>query len=253
MTPDNSRNILNIPTENVTMDEAVREVLDRIASGQPGYVVTLNPEILYGCQKDPAVQQAVRDATFIFPDGIGIVYASKILKRPLKERVPGVELSENLLPEAVTRGYRLFILGGEPGVAEQAASKLTEKYPGLQVCGTSDGFFTDDDVLTAKITAAAPDILFVCLGASLQERWMAAHIGRIPSGVMLGIGGSVDIYAGTVTRAPLFWRKLNLEWFYRVLSQPKRFGRIVVSLPSFLWAVLRQRRAERKAEKKPRD
>lgn len=238
--------VLGVGLNNITMDDAVRSVHELISSGRQGYVVTPNPEILYLCQRDPQIRSAVSRASLAIPDGIGVVYASKILKRPIRERVPGVELGENILPLAAERGYKLFILGGKPGVAEKAAEKLAVKYDGLVICGTADGYFSDDSAVSAQIDRAAPDILFVCLGTPQQELWMAAHLGRINAKLMIGLGGSVDIYSGEIKRAPKLWRKLNLEWFYRLLCQPRRIGRIAGRLPAFLRAVWRQRRAEKR-------
>ena len=241
--------VLGVGLNNITMSGAVEAVETLIESGKPGYIVTPNPEIICFCRRDPRIMAAVNGASLVIPDGIGVIYALKILRRPIGGRVPGVELGENILPVAVQRGYRLFIFGGKPGVAEKAAQRLTEKYAGLQICGTADGYFSDDGAVSAQISAAAPDLLFVCLGAPQQELWMAAHVGRVNARLMIGLGGSVDIYAGEVNRAPKFWRKLNLEWFYRLLCQPRRIGRLISSLPSFLWAVCRQRRREKKQQR----
>ena len=243
---DHRIDVLGVGLNNITMDDAVHAVHELIDSGRQSYVVTPNPEIIYFCQRDPQIRDAVNRASLVIPDGIGVVYASKILRRPIKGRVPGVELGENILPLAAERGYKLFILGGKPGVAEKAAARLAEKYGGLVICGTADGYFTDDDAVSAQIDRAAPDLLFVCLGAPQQEVWMAEHVGRINARLMIGLGGSVDIYSGEVGRAPKLWRRMNLEWLYRLLRQPRRFGRIVGTFPAFLRAVWRQRRAEKK-------
>lgn len=236
--------VLGVGLNNITMDGAIHAVEALVEGDSPAYIVTPNPEIISFCQRDPEIMAAVNGASLVIPDGIGVIYALKILRRPIGGRVPGVELGENILPLAIERGYRLFIFGGKPGVAEKAAERLSEKYPGLQICGTADGYFSDDDEVSARISAATPDLLFVCLGAPRQELWMAAHAGRVQARLMIGLGGSVDIYAGTVNRAPKFWRRLNLEWFYRLICQPKRISRLARSLPSFLLAVWRQRRAE---------
>lgn len=239
--------ILGIAIDNVSMDEAVAFINALRAEGRGGYVITPNPEILYRGLSDPALAAMMNRAVLRVPDGVGVLKATQRLGRPLKSRVPGVELGENILPAAAERGDRLFIYGAKPGVAEQAGKNLMKKYPGLTVCGTADGYGKDDAALCAQIAAAAPDLMFVCLGAPMQERWMAAHTEQFPHCIMFGLGGSVDIYSGTVKRAPKFWRKLNLEWFYRLACQPKRIGRFLRSMPSFFRAVNRQRKAEKKA------
>ncbi len=239
--------ILGIAIDNITMDEAVAKINTLRENSRGGYVITPNPEIIFHSQKDPALTALINGARLLVPDGVGVVKAANILKRPLKSRVPGVELGEAILPDAARRGDRLFIYGAKPGVAEEAGRRLAEKYPGLLICGTADGYGKDDEALCAKISEARPDLMFVCLGTPAQEYWMAAHTEQFPDCLMFGLGGSVDIYSGTIRRAPKFWRKLNLEWFYRLACQPKRIGRFVKSMPLFFRAVRRQRKAEKKA------
>ena len=242
--------ILGIGLDNVTMGEAVERINALREEKRGGYVITPNPEILYHSQTKPDLAELINGAKLVVTDGVGVVIAAKKLGRPLKSRVPGVELGEAILPDAAKRGDRLYIYGAKPGVAEQAGERLAEKYPGLVICGTADGYGKDDDALCAKIAEAKPDLMFVCLGTPAQEYWMAAHTAQFPNCLMFGLGGSVDIYSGTVTRAPKFWRALNLEWFYRLACQPKRIGRFLKSVPPFFRAVYRQRRAEKKAARK---
>lgn len=239
--------ILGIGVDNITMEEAVGRVNTLREEAHGGYVVTPNPEIIFHSQQDTALAELLNGAQLIVPDGIGVVKAAQKLDRPLKSRVPGVELGEAILPDAAKRGDRLFIYGAKPGIAEEAGRRLAEKYPGLIICGTADGYGKDDDALCAKIAEAKPDLMFVCLGAPAQERWMAGHTELFPQCLMFGLGGSVDIYSGTIQRAPKFWRTLNLEWFYRLACQPKRIGRFMKSMPPFFRAVRRQRKAEKKA------
>ncbi len=240
--------VLGVGFDNVTMEEAAQKAIELARSGG-GYVVTPNAEIVYACRKNPEAKDAVNGAALVVPDGIGVVKASRILKRPLKERVPGVELGTAILPAAAKHGLRLFLLGGKPGVAEEAARKLTEKYEGLVIAGTADGYFQNDDEVIAKINASNADILYVCLGAPKQEIWMRKNRDKLKVSLMLGLGGSVDVYAGKVERAPEFWQKMGLEWLYRLMKQPKRAKRVLGSLPPFLLAVYKERRQERKAAK----
>ena len=181
----------------------------------------------------------------MLPDGVGIIKGARILKRPLKERVPGVELGENLLPKMAEKGLSLYILGGKPGVAERAASRFKEKYPGLIIAGASDGYFKDDCEAVEKINASGADVCFVCMGAPRQEYFMCDNIGKLKAGLLLALGGAVDVYAGDAARAPKIFIKLGLEWFYRLLKQPARIGRIAKRLPPFVFAVKAQRRREK--------
>ena len=138
----------------------------------------------------------------------------------------------------------LYLLGSKPGVGELAGQNMREKHPGLRICGIADGYFKDEDEAVGKIRASGADVLFVCLGAPKQERFMVRHRQELPVRLMIGLGGSLDAFAGTVKRAPKWMIRLNLEWLYRLLKEPKRFGRML-RLPKYLWAVVRSRRKKK--------
>ena len=229
--------VLGVRFDNVTMDEAVDAAWALME--QPGckYVVTPNPEIVMDCRTDPAALEAVNGAALTIPDGIGVIYGARILKTPLKEKVGGCDFSLKLMERMAAAGKSVFILGGKPGVAEQAAEKLGEALPGLRFAGTNDGYFADDAPVVEKINAAAADLLLVCLGAPKQELWMHAHAAELNARLMIGAGGSVDIYAGTAQRAPEAWCNAGLEWLYRLLKEPKRLRR-QMALPKFMLTVL---------------
>ncbi len=243
-------NVLDVLFDNVTMAQAVERLTAHVEAGAHGYVVTPNPEIVERCRQNPDLRRAVNKATLVAPDGIGVIYGAKMLKRPLQERVPGFELGYEMIRRCAERGWRLYILGGKPGVAELAAEKLREKYPGLIICGTADGYFTDADQAAKRVEEANADLLLVCLGATKQELWMETYAPKLHVKLMLGLGGSVDGYAGTVKRAPDFWIRLNLEWFYRLCKQPSRFRRMATTIPQFLWMVAGQRRQEKREERR---
>ena len=169
----------------------------------------------------------------MLPDGIGVVYAAKILGTPLQGRVPGCDFAAALCGWMAENGKKLFLLGAKPGVAEQAAENLEKAHPGLSVCGTHDGYFKDDAPVVDAIGAAGADVVFVCLGAPKQEHWMIEHGPQTGASLLIGLGGSLDVFAGTVKRAPKIWQKLGLEWLYRLLRQPSRIGRMA-KLPLFL-------------------
>ena len=230
-------NVLGVDFDNVTMDEAIDAAWALLEQHDGAYIVTPNPEIVMSCRKDPAVAEAVAGAALAIPDGIGIIYGARILKTPLKEKVPGCDFTLALLEKMAAAGKSVYILGGKPGVAEQAAKNLREKLPGLRFAGTHDGYFKDDAPVVAAINAAAPDLLLVCLGAPKQELWMHRNAAALNVGLMIGAGGSVDIYAGTAQRAPEAWCKAGLEWLYRLLKEPKRLGR-QMELPKFMLKVI---------------
>jgi N-acetylglucosaminyldiphosphoundecaprenol N-acetyl-beta-D-mannosaminyltransferase len=223
------------------MDEALNLAETYLDGRQSAYVVTPNPEIVWRCREDDRLKEAVSGATLVLPDGIGIIYGARILKRPLKERVPGVDFAEKLMARMAGRGKSVFLLGAKPGVAAQAAANLAARYPGLVIAGTADGYFKDDEPVVNAVNAANPDFLVIGLGApKQQESWMAAHRDKLRVGIMGGFGGSIDVWAGTVARAPVSWQKANLEWLYRLIKQPSRIKR-QIKLPLFLFAVIGQR------------
>ena len=176
----------------------------------------------------------------MLPDGVGVVYAAKILGRPLQGRLPGCDFAAALCAWMAEHGKKLFLLGAKPGVAEQAARNLQQAHPGLTVCGTHDGYFSQDDPVAEEIRAAGADAVFVCLGAPKQEYWMIEHGPATGAAFLIGLGGSLDVFAGTVKRAPEGWQKLGLEWLYRLLKQPSRIARMA-KLPLFLASAVQAR------------
>lgn len=225
--------VLGVAFDNVTMDEAVDRALAMLEEDGPHLVVTPNPEIVQRARKDQEFASILAEADLVIPDGIGVVYASKILGRPLKGRVPGIDFAAALLGRVAATGKRLFLLGAAPGVAEQAAVNLRAAYPGLVVCGAHDGYFKEDGPVVEAIRAAKADIVFVCLGFPKQEKWIAAHGRDAGARLYIGLGGSLDVFAGKVERAPESFQKLGLEWLYRLMKEPSRIGRMA-KLPLFL-------------------
>lgn len=238
--------IMGVAFDDLTLDEAV-QAGETLAAG-PGfsYVVTPNPEIVNMARQDADYQKILSQAGLVLPDGIGVVYAAKILGRPLKGRVPGIDFAAGLLDRMAQNGQRLFLLGAKPGVADQAAENLKKSHPTLTICGTNDGYFKDSAPVVETIKAAQADVVFVCLGAPKQERWMAEFGPQTGAHLMIGLGGVLDVYAGNVKRAPEFWQKIGMEWFYRLIHQPSRFGRMA-KLPLFLVDAAREGRKKGRA------
>ena len=225
--------VLGVGFDNVTKAEAVERALELIDAREGRYVVTPNPEIVMLAKENPALKEAFAGADIVLPDGAGIVKGAAILGRPMKEKVPGIDFACGVMARLAERGGSVYLFGAKPGVAEAAAETLRTKFPGLVISGTSDGYFSDDGPIIEKIKDAAPDFLLVCLGAPKQELWMAKMSGKLPVGLMVGLGGSLDVFAGTVKRAPEAWQKLDLEWLYRLLKEPRRIGRMM-KLPLFV-------------------
>ena len=231
-------NICGIPFDNVTMAEAVALAEDELQKKGTSVVVTPNAEIAEMCIEDETVNQIILSAEIILPDGAGIITAAEILGTPLKEKVAGVEFGMELIRHAEKHGYSLFFLGGKPSVAETAAERLKATYKNLKIAGTRDGYFektgAENDAVIAEINASGADILFVCLGAPTQEKWIMANRKNLTAVRLAAcLGGSLDIYAGTAKRAPKIFIKLRLEWFYRLLREPKRLGRMM-KIPKYL-------------------
>jgi len=229
--------VLGVGFSNVTMDEALNKAEALIESGGTHLVVTPNPEIVQLAKKDEEFKSILCDADLTIPDGIGIIYAAKILGRPLKERVPGIEFATGLCERLAKTNKKIFLLGAKPGIAEDAARNLTRDYPGIVICGTHDGYFSDSVPVVEQIRESEANVVFVCLGAPKQEKWMAEFGEQTGANLLVGLGGSLDVFAGHVKRAPEGWQKLGLEWLYRLLKEPKRIGRMCV-LPMFLLTVV---------------
>ncbi|NLL46074.1 MAG: WecB/TagA/CpsF family glycosyltransferase [Clostridiales bacterium] len=228
--------VLGVGFDNLTLEQAV-EKASRIKGG---YVVTPNPEIVWLARQNNDLKLALQDASMVLPDGIGIIHGARILSRPLKERVPGIEFASAYIERLASENKKVFLLGAKPGVAELAAEKLRKAYKGIEICGTADGYFKDDAPIIAAINEAKPDFLLVCFGAPKQEIWMREHSGKVSAGLMAGLGGVLDVYAGVVERAPEAWCRAGFEWLYRLLKQPSRIGRMF-KLPLFMFAVIGQR------------
>jgi len=229
--------VLGTEFDNVTKTEAVEYAYKLMLERKGAYVVTPNPEIVMTCREDDEAKKAVLEADLVIADGIGVIYGAKILGTPVKEKIPGIDFTSALFEKMAAEGRSVYLFGSRPSVAEKAGENLRVKYPGLVVCGTHDGFFTDDANIVKSINEAAPDLLLVCLGAPKQEKWMMSRRNSLNVGLMIGAGGSLDVFAGVAQRAPEKWQKMGLEWLYRLKKEPKRIGRMM-KLPKFLFICL---------------
>ena len=232
--------VLGVGFDNVTMAEAVARGRELLDAGGCHYVVTPNPEIVEACRADAEAMAAVNGADLVLPDGIGVIYGAKMLKTPLKERVPGIEFGTAMLDYCAKSGKPVFFLGAKPGVAEQAAENLKKRFDGLIVAGTKDGYFKDDAAAAAAIRESGAEMALICLGAPKQEKFMAKYGAATGAILLLGLGGSLDVFAGVAQRAPEFYVNHNLEWFYRLIKNPSRIGRMM-KLPLFLVHVAKEK------------
>lgn len=203
-------------------------------SGKTHIIHTPNSEIVQMCIEEPEKYELINSADLIIPDGSGVILASKILKKPLlKGKVAGVDLAKEMVGYCAQNDMGIFILGGKPFVAQTAAEKLCEEFPALRVCGTNDGYFKDEEEVISKINQSGAKFLLVCLGVPKQEMWLFENKHLLNAPLAGAFGGSVDVFAGNVRRAPALFIKLGLEWFYRLLCEPKRIGRMM-KLPKFI-------------------
>lgn len=241
------RTILGLQFDSLTRAEAAAAGEEMLHSHDFHYVVTPNPEFILSAERDTEFRTVLNNADLVLPDGIGVVYSAKILGTPLKERIPGIDFASDMLAALDKMGGRLFLLGAKPGVAEQAGEAMLAQFPNIRLCGTQDGYFTDDASVISKVAAAAPDLLFVCLGAPKQEKWMARWGIHTGAKLAIGLGGALDVFAGNVERAPEAWQKLGLEWAYRLKKEPTRIGRMA-KLPLVLVKAAGQRVTSKKEE-----
>ena len=236
----NRVNVLGVGIDNLTLSEAVDKALSLISEHRCAYMVTPNPEIVMAAWDDPKVSKAIENADLVIPDGVGVMQAARILGTPLREHMPGIDAATEIIKRLASRGGSVFLYGARPGVAEEAAERMKQRFPGLVICGTNDGYGNDDGAVVSKINAAKPDFIMVCLGVPKQELWMAKHAAKLDAGLMAGLGGTIDVFSGQVKRAPLIWQKLKLEWLYRCFEEPKRF-RKVKRIPQFIIKAWRKR------------
>lgn len=225
--------VLGVNVDNVTLAEAIDAGAALLQEEGFHYMVTPNPEFILSARKNEAFRTVLNGADLSLPDGIGVVYAARILGRPLKGRAPGVDFAQGLMERMAKTGDKLFLLGAKPGVAEQAAENLRRAHPGLNICGCHDGYFKEDLPVIEAIRAAGADVVFVCLGAPKQELWMASNGPKTGARLAVGLGGCLDVFAGNVQRAPEAWQKAGLEWLYRLIKEPSRIGRMA-KLPLIL-------------------
>lgn len=226
-----------VKVDNLSLAETLGKVNGFLGDPNQHLIVTPNPEIIVAAQKDQALKNIVNAAALRVPDGISMVVVSKILGMPLKERVSGIDLMLKILEVSSKKGSKVFLLGSQPGVAEEAAGELAKKFPGINIVGTHHGYFNNDAEVINKIKYTQPDILFAGLGAGRQEKWLAQHLSDLKVPVAMAIGGSLDVISGRKKRAPKWVQALYIEWLYRLISEPSRWQR-QLALPKFLYLTL---------------
>ena len=231
--------LLGVPVQRTDVAGALHRITQFVEEGAPHQVVTPDSSAVVRAQGDPELMEILRSADLVTADGVGLVWMAKVMGLPLWERVSGVDLMDHICELAAEKRYSIYLVGAAPGVAAEAADKLTERHPGLTVAGTMHGYFSADEEpkVVRRIAEAKPDVLFVALGVPRQEKWIRRHLDELGVPVAIGVGGSFDVIAGRLKRAPAFMQRWGLEWLWRALRQPSRLPRLLV-LPRFVWMAL---------------
>ncbi len=232
-------NIMGVPVDMVNYEEAMDRFRNFVEKDGVSLIVTPNSEIVVNAGKNEALMDAIKQAEMVIPDGVGLVYASKILGHPLQERVTGIDFLGRALGYLAETGKTAYLFGSKPGIADKAAARMEEAYPGLKIAGTHHGYFKEEEEeeILREINEAAPDLLCVALGSPKQELFVLKYKDRLKAKAAIGIGGSLDVWSGDLKRAPEFYRKHGLEWLYRFIQEPSRYKRMA-ALPLFMLKVI---------------
>lgn len=228
-------NIAGINIDNISMEDAKKTIYEYILTDSNHAIYTPNAEIMMDGIKSKKLNQVLNEADMLVADGAGVVLASKMLGKPVIEKVSGVDLVKNLLKSSAQKPIKFYLFGGKPGIAELANANIICDYPGAEIVGTRNGYFTESDEpeIINTINNSGADILLVCLGAPKQELWIHENKNKLKVKACLGVGGTLDVLAGNVKLAPEFFRKNGLEWLYRLYKEPWRFKRML-RLPKFI-------------------
>jgi N-acetylglucosaminyldiphosphoundecaprenol N-acetyl-beta-D-mannosaminyltransferase len=221
------RVLFGVPITPATMPEALDQVDRAIRDKQRLLIGVVNAAKIVNMRRDPELRQDVLSSDIIFADGMSVVWASRLLGRPLPERVAGIDLMYGILERGQEKGYRVYLLGATREVVETAADRIRKQYPGVAIVGHQHGYFSDaeEEAVASAIADTRPDVLFVAITSPRKERFLARWSGRLGVSVWHGVGGSFDVLAGKVERAPEAWQRLGLEWLYRVKQEPRRLWR----------------------------
>lgn len=235
-------NILNVKIDKLDMDGAVARICSLLEDKNSSLVVTPNSEMIVMAAEDPELAGILNSADLATADGAGVVLASKIMGDKLPERVAGFDLIGRLFAKLEHEDYNFYFLGSKPGIVDKAAANLELKYSSLNIAGFHHGYLDRQlqKEVISEINSKEIDLLLVGMGVPLQERFLANNLSKLKVKVAITVGGSFDVLAGEVNRAPLWMQKASLEWFYRLLQEPARFGRML-SLPKFIYLVTKKR------------
>lgn len=237
-----SLEILGCRLDDLDADAATDAIIGLAREGRGAQIVTLGTEMVVHAQRDRRYRDVVNACALSLCDTVGLLAVARSRGANLRERVTGVELVEHLCARSAPEGISIFLFGGAPGVAEEAARTLQQRYPGLRIAGTRNGFFAPEEsaAIAQQIRASGAQVLFVGMGFPRQELWLAEYLRESGAGAGIGVGGSFDVISGKVERAPQAWRRLGLEWLYRLFKEPARWRR-QLALPHFVLLVTGER------------
>lgn len=232
---------LGVDVSPLSYTGIIEDLRKRIASGQQSTIIAVNPEKVMAAQRDPQVKELINASTYQIADGVGILLAAKLKGGNITSRVTGVDMMATLLKFAEEDGHPVYFYGAKEEVVAKAINNIQETHPNIRVAGYTNGFEADEAALVSRIHQSGAKVLFVALGSPKQELWIRRNLQKLPNvQVFQGVGGSFDVFSGTVKRAPAPFRKLGLEWLYRLGSSPSRIKR-QMNLPVFLMKVMRSR------------
>ncbi len=230
-------NILGIDVSVTSYEDLKEAINEDIEKKKKSFIVAINPEKVLKARKNQELKDLLNKASYAIPDGVGIIYASKIKKGQIKSRITGIDCMDMLCGLASDKGYKVFLYGAKKEVIEKAKIKLEEKYKQIKIVGTIDGYEKDEEKIVKQINESKADIIFVALGSPKQENWIMEHMEKLNVSIFQGVGGSFDVISGNIKRAPLWMQKAGLEWLYRLIKEPKRIFR-QLKLVKFLFLII---------------
>lgn len=233
----NKENILGVDVSPLSYEDLKKNIEKDIENNKKSFIVAINPEKILKARKDEKLKKLLNNATYEIPDGIGVIYASKLKKGNIKTRITGIDSMEMLCKLSEEKKYKIFMYGAKEETIKKAKENLEIKFPNIQIVGTINGYEKDNDKIISSINKSKADIVFVALGSPKQEYWITENMDKVSAKIFQGVGGSFDVFSGNIKRAPKWMQKIGLEWLYRLIKEPKRIFR-QIKLVKFLWLAL---------------
>ena len=233
----NKENILGVDVSPLSYEDLKKNIEKDIENNKKSFIVAINPEKILKARKDEKLKKLLNNATYEIPDGIGVIYASKLRKGNIKTRITGIDSMEMLCKLSEEKKYKIFMYGAKEETIKKAKENLEIKFPNIQIVGTINGYEKDNDKIISSINKSKADIVFVALGSPKQEYWITENMDKVSAKIFQGVGGSFDVFSGNIKRAPKWMQKIGLEWLYRLIKEPKRIFR-QIKLVKFLWLAL---------------